>query len=455
MKRAAVQLLDAGLLPIPALQKRPKYSHKPLPQNQPGGGVPRWTRELAQKQLHLFDECNEIGVLVTNNLLVVDFDTEKIYESWYAEFKELFDATSLVKTKHGYHVYLRRTAYCNEKRVHDGPIGFFWNEATQKKEKKPVDIKTISASTSFVTGADGKVSVYHTPGFVSTPPSLGKAWVRSVFDCPPVDITDALVDRILTERGAFSSVAPHVKPARAEAAHVTPPCDAEREPDAHAAELAAEEQAPASQGFTWKPVFERDKPCLESMGFTNFQNVMTFHSCNAKSKERGYVTGGYEFQSTGRCPCCQKPDGHGNFYFVMYRAEGNRRILNYSGNCLPTTYGKQLHTMIPIPWTETGRANWLAALQTGAAPLAAQHLARLGAVCPLAARALSGWTTPLAVNLVQPGGAVVRVSLKVADSVLGCATYSVSSAPWSLLSWCPAVPLPVTCHALHAALATK
>jgi hypothetical protein len=63
-RRAATQFLEAGYLPIPALGKRPKLAHKPLPASHPGGGVPRWTPERARRSLQEFEGC-EMGLLMT------------------------------------------------------------------------------------------------------------------------------------------------------------------------------------------------------------------------------------------------------------------------------------------------------------------------------------------------------------------------------------------------------
>jgi hypothetical protein len=185
---------------MPAVGKRPKFGHKLLPVSHPGGGVPRWTRTLARKNLHEFDRCDELGLLMTESLLVVDFDTEAVYAEWHEQFKELFDSTALVRTKKGYHVYLKRSTYADAKQVYDGPMGFLWSAEQGKVVKRDIDLKTLTASTSTVLDDDGAAAVYHTPGFLSTPPSTGKLWVRSIFEWPPVEISDALVDRIVEER---------------------------------------------------------------------------------------------------------------------------------------------------------------------------------------------------------------------------------------------------------------
>ncbi len=100
------------------------------------------------------------------------------------------------------------------------------------------------------------------------------------------------------------------------------------------------------------------------------------------------MDGGYQFNFQGACPCCGKEDGHeNNMYFVMYRSGGERRILNYSANCVRG----ELHAMMPLPWSEEGRANWLAAVQSDGLLLTPQQLLRLAALCPFVSGALSGW----------------------------------------------------------------
>jgi hypothetical protein len=205
----------------------------------------------------------------------------------------------------------------------------------------------------------------------------------------------------------------------------------------------------SKEDFVWKPVFERDQPCLRGMGFTAFEDVSAFHSCNDKSKEKGYVCGGYQFRFAGKCPCCGKPDGHAsNTYFVMYRANGSRRILNYSANCLPN----EVHGMVELPWTDAGRAKWMAALQGNAAGFSQAQLDRLAAVCPFVSSATSGWATKASVFLQMPFGEVCCISLKVQDSILGCASIRHTASPWSANAWSSPAALPVTCQCVRTAV---
>jgi hypothetical protein len=67
----------------------------------------------------------------------------------------MFDSTALVKTKKGYHVYLKRSAYADAKQLYDGPVGFTWSAEKQKVVKKEVDLKTLTASTSVILDANG------------------------------------------------------------------------------------------------------------------------------------------------------------------------------------------------------------------------------------------------------------------------------------------------------------
>jgi hypothetical protein len=135
-------------------------------------------------------------------------------------------------------------------------------------------------------------------------------------------------------------------------------------------------------------------------------------------------------------------------YFVMYGANGTRRILNYSANCLPN----EVHRTVELPWTDAGRANWMAAFQGAATKFSQLQIDRLAAVCPFVSCATSGWATKSSVFINQPTGEVCCISLKVADSTLGCAAVRHSACPWGATAWSPAMPLPVTCQCVRTAL---
>lgn len=163
---AAVRLLNAGFLPIPSRRKHPAVPHKPV-----GGSAPRWRRDMVLDNLPEFEKCKDLGILCDQGVFVVDFDDVGVYESWReGGFAAEFDNTVLAKTRKGFHVWFKRTALCDELGLNDGPVGTFVDTDGVKK-KKPMDIKTVTSSSSTVVALDGSTSQYWTPGFCAVHPS--------------------------------------------------------------------------------------------------------------------------------------------------------------------------------------------------------------------------------------------------------------------------------------------
>lgn len=454
-------------------------AHKPLALNKPGGGKPRWSREIARQQTDLFDQCTEIGILMVDGIMVLDFDTKEIYEEWYKDNTTLFDSSPVVKTKHGFHVYLRRSAYCDTKGFTDGPVGRVYNEETMKIVKRPMDVKTYTSSTSPILNHDGTISNYTTPGFVSTPPTKGKTWIRSLFEVQPKEIPDAIVDRIISERIAFPGVpcserAPQCAPgAAAETASplalfaslldnsdIGPPL----EDDAPLQPRATLVAAPRQLDAIWVPRFENDKPCLLAMGFTTFDTLNTFCTVNTKSLERGYTGGGYQFQFRGRCPLCHKDDGHkSNMFYVMYRLNGERRILNYSLNCTPQASTKLLQSTafnrveprrsaVLVPWSRPGRESWLDTLQDDAPRLSDAILSKVKELCPDATDTTYGWRDSRFLYLVDDNLDTLLISTLVSQSSFGACSLAETFQPWvssTLALKAAPFSLPVLLDALH------
>jgi len=341
-RQAAQDLLDAGFLPIPSKEKRPAVAHKP----RPGGGGPLWTREVARRNMHLFDTYRELGVLCDNGVVVIDFDDVTTYDAWRADgLGSVFDATVLAKTRKGFHVWFRRSALCDQLDLFDGPTGFRI-DADGRKIKNPIDVKTITRATTTVT-VDNAEHVYHTPGFCSTWPSANKSWINSPFDFVLQPLPESLLTRLLKLRNQNASQrSAFTKPLR-----------------------ALRYRPPRVESTFWRPRM-LDCACLAAMGFPadDMQDVLEYETMNDDMKNARYVGGTMQFKLKEGVPCplCFEPKGHHNSYWVGHMADGTRRIRSNSRSC---TAVAQM-----IPWTPAGQAAWMQDMRSIGTPASSRTM---------------------------------------------------------------------------------
>jgi hypothetical protein len=330
----ALRLLDSGFLPIPSKEKRPAVKHKP----PPGGAGPLWSRDVARRNLELFDRFKELGVLCDDGVIVIDFDDVASYHTLRSKgFGQAFDTTVLARTRKGFHVWFRRTPLCEELGFYDGPMGFF-TDASGKKQKKPMDIKTITRVKTTVLLPQGTCE-YHTPGFCATFPSANKVWMNSPHNVALLPMPDDLLRLLHHERHASDPVVPRA---------VAP---------------SAPRQLPVSSVSFWRPCM-LDEPCLTAMGFPRdkMRDIFEYASMNDNMTRAGYVNGTMQFKLVAgtKCPLCAKPDGHGNSYWVGHMKDGTRRTLNHTSSCTPN--GRR--SAVLVPWTTEGVTRWLSAMRS-------------------------------------------------------------------------------------------
>lgn len=110
-----------------------------------------------------------LSIILRKGMIVMDVDdcdVAKDLEEAYPEIK----ATSIQKTRTGYHYFFRRTPVCDAAKI--------WDKARCLGTDYPVDIKTICS-----TGTGGIISIW---------PSPNKEWIRSLYEYPPIDLPDEL-----------------------------------------------------------------------------------------------------------------------------------------------------------------------------------------------------------------------------------------------------------------------
>lgn len=307
----------------------------------------------------------------------VDFDSEDVYQELRSlGFGEAFDATVLARTKKGYHVWWRRTPLCDELNLTDGPTGGERNEAG-KVVKFPMDIKTLTASSTMIKGPDGQPVLYFTPGFCAVFPSSNKVWVRSPF---------------LFEGGVEMQPVPdafarwlHAK--RASAAGPAKPPATKKRAASSAAKPEQEAKRPVALREFYRPC-RLHFPCLAKMGFKTalLYDIKENLAMNERTRDAGYegTIMWLRYPDGLQCPLCGKPDGHLNEFWIGHMPDGSRHIKNYSENCKPpfrTSSGKLLpgnyHKSVEIPWSAAGLRGWLAAMRDQGVRLSPAALARL------------------------------------------------------------------------------
>ena len=344
---AALELLQAGFLAIPAVDKHPCVPHKPTE-----GGKPKWDRSKAKYEARrgLFDNKGDLGILCDQGLFIIDFDTIDVYEEWRLLAPLEFDTTVTVKTRKGYHLWFMRTPICDEMMVYDGPLGFI-TEEDGTVIKYPIDVKSITSVKTQTLGDDGQLYTYHTPGFCSAPPSPNKLWIRKPFGenaVPILPLPQVLLERIILER------------AKNIVASGGPSGAAKRKADA--GDKIRFAPSLSSNQFIWRPSFALDKHDLAVMGFNVAVEATEYPSVNQRLIDNGYLPNGIYWikqQKEMQCPLCKRTPGHQNGFWVAYKENGDRRISNYTNSCVRD----KLKISHVIEWSAQSKAMHLAALE--------------------------------------------------------------------------------------------
>ena len=429
-KEAAQAYIRRGLFPVPAKGggargKQPKFCHKYNPKNPD-----LWTRARAQAY-GLWHQCEAMGLLLDarrsdqgpgemRGLLVLDFDTHALYSVFLSKFPEL-DTCPLARTRHGYHAYFTRSPLCDAMSLTDGARQF----QEVNGQKLELDIKSYTKS-----GAGG----HSTAGFISVPPSEGKAWVRDICTVDAPEISDDLVGYLCErkvgvatskKRRAETTASTCTRATKASllglASFSDPSCDQPEtimdvSPPVSAFAAAALDEASRAVPKKVEPVawwqvdperaWRMTMPCLRAAGFKSLENMSTIAKPNERSSEFGYKFGFQFFDpvgvSSGPCPLCGKPDNHTNNSFrVLFRASKHgagfdRMVKNYSENCVPL--GQRTR---PLPFSAEGARAWSDAFLPACDSMA-------DAAFRVAARALGFTPSPASVAGWSPRAAWAR-----------------------------------------------
>lgn len=156
-------------MPTQVNGKIPLYKHK---------GVSNQTLWNKWDTEYINQTQNGLVLIIRDSLIVIDIDD---YD-YALKFEQKFPCiknTSIQKTKHGFHYYFKRTTKCNEKKIYDKARSL----KDANNNEIPLDIKTVCA-----TGTGGIISIF---------PSPGKEWVHSIFEQPPIDLPDDILDFII------------------------------------------------------------------------------------------------------------------------------------------------------------------------------------------------------------------------------------------------------------------
>ena len=344
-KQMAAEYLRRGMLPIPLLagSKQPAVRHAPVIRSDATFGPPAWDRPkaMAFTEWDRADYC--LGVLSATNAVtgkipfVIDCDMPELFNALEAKFPEAVASAGLQETRKGFHVVFARSEYADQR-------GVFDNFKMYLGGKHAGDIKTVTKSVRTITTGDGTSAgyTYATPGNVAVFPSANKFWVRLPEELP--EVPDKVVDWVFS-----LSVIP-VKKGAKRSKVVT---------EEAASEAVGQEVAVVNLGG-WTPTPSRDLACLRALGFSDVSDSVCKPYLRTYSGEEHikteWASGCYQFHSeVAPCPMCAKPEGHqNNHYFVLYSADGDRYVLNFSSSCVRG--GRR------IDWTREGRSAWRSAL---------------------------------------------------------------------------------------------
>lgn len=133
----------------------------------------RWTQRPSDMR-----ECDQ-GLVMTmrHGMIVIDFDDVDTARGFTDRFPAMLE-TAVQQTTKGFHFIFKRTAKCDSCNLYDGARCI--SDPERPGHKLPIDIKTVCK-----TGTGGILSLY---------PSEGKRWLRPMYEFPPIDIPDSLVE---------------------------------------------------------------------------------------------------------------------------------------------------------------------------------------------------------------------------------------------------------------------
>ena len=344
-KQMAAEYLRRGMLPIPLLagSKQPAVRHAPVIRSDATFGPPAWDRPkaMAFAEWDRADYC--LGVLSATNAVtgkipfVIDCDMPELFTAMEAKFPEAVASAGLQKTRKGFHVVFARSEYADQRDIFDNFKMFLGG-------KHAGDIKTLTKSVRVINVDGATTGVkYATPGNVAVFPSANKFWVRLPDALP--DVPDKVVDWVFSLSGVtVKKGAKRSKVVKEEEA---------------ASETVGQEVAVVNLGV-WTPTPRHDLACLRALGFSDVLDggckpYLRTYSGEEHIKTE-WASGCYQFHSeVAPCPMCAKPEGHQkNHYFVLYSADGDRYVLNFSSSCVRG--GRR------IDWTSEGRSAWRSAL---------------------------------------------------------------------------------------------
>ena len=120
-------------------------------------------------------------ILLRAGLIVIDVDDMDLVDVLEGVCPELTE-TATQATAKGRHYFFRRTPECDRAEVCDQARTLAYDNG----EVIPLDIKSRCS-----TGTGGVISVV---------PSPGKRWLRTLYDFPPLDLPEAMLELILTKR---------------------------------------------------------------------------------------------------------------------------------------------------------------------------------------------------------------------------------------------------------------
>lgn len=283
-----------------------KTKNPAVPEHKGGA----WTRQDSMRYFMGFKTTPYcLGILLDDDMFVLDFDARPLYERLCKQFTELLKAPT-ERTKNGVHVFFRRSEEMDEAGLTDHPLR---DPATG--ERMNIDFKTVTKSVH-----NGKA----TRSVIVVTPSDGKSWVEgrslltTALDTPTPRLTAWIKEHIVSKSPRRAALTKERTPANAGG--------------------KVKDSDPPVQftiGGLATRVMEQDQLFVKPIDDADRQDAYAkLEKGQPESRVTPWASGtfsGFSFKAGGACPCCKRLRPHNNQYYTVIRPDGVRRLHNH--NC--------------------------------------------------------------------------------------------------------------------------
>ncbi|DBB02200.1 TPA: hypothetical protein ACH3X3_011230 [Trebouxia sp. C0006] len=138
----------------------------------------------------------DIGILA-RSLLVLDADNREMMEFLEATFPVL-RTVPMETTAKGAHHFMLRSLLCDQLGLYDKANCFLSVNCEDPTKSLQVDLKTVSRREPYRDRCK-------TPGLITVSPSVGKEWIRPLWETPLTEVSDEMAEQLAVMYQARSS----------------------------------------------------------------------------------------------------------------------------------------------------------------------------------------------------------------------------------------------------------